>query len=136
LVQRQYGSYCGLLYTDVGSPAATAQGFADESTRSRGQAWTLYSFTLIYRETGDARFLQAARMTADYFIKHLPSETSSRRVSQTVADSMHGGPALEEGRVRHRAALAVLAHGTGRLPAAPRSGIAPFRLYWRTVEGQ
>jgi unsaturated chondroitin disaccharide hydrolase len=52
----------------------TVQGFADESTWSRGQAWALYGFTMTYRETGDARFLQAARMTADYFISHLPSD--------------------------------------------------------------
>ncbi|HJY83612.1 MAG TPA: discoidin domain-containing protein [Candidatus Binatia bacterium] len=53
----------------------TVQGFADESTWSRGQAWALYGFTLTYRETGDTRFLQAARMTADYFISHLPSDS-------------------------------------------------------------
>jgi hypothetical protein len=66
---------------------------------------------MTYRETSDARFLQTTRMTADYFINHLPRETSSRRVSQTVADSMHRGPALEEGRVRYCTALAALACG-------------------------
>jgi unsaturated chondroitin disaccharide hydrolase len=53
----------------------TVQGFADESTWARGQAWALYGFTMTYRETSDARFLQAARLTADYFIQHLPSDS-------------------------------------------------------------
>lgn len=53
----------------------TVQGFDDASTWSRGQAWALYGFTMTYRETGDARFLRAARMTADYFISHLPNDS-------------------------------------------------------------
>jgi unsaturated chondroitin disaccharide hydrolase len=52
----------------------TAQGADDESTWSRGQAWALHGFAIAYRETGDARFLQTARQTADYFIAHLPPD--------------------------------------------------------------
>ena len=50
----------------------THQGLNDESTWSRGQAWAVYGFTMTYRETGDAIFLDAARETADYFIANLP----------------------------------------------------------------
>lgn len=52
----------------------TNQGYSSESTWSRGQAWALYGFTMAYRETGDARFLETARQTADYFINHLPAD--------------------------------------------------------------
>jgi unsaturated chondroitin disaccharide hydrolase len=53
---------------------STNQGYNTESTWSRGQAWAVYGFTMAYRETGDPRFLDMARRTADYFIAHLPSD--------------------------------------------------------------
>jgi unsaturated chondroitin disaccharide hydrolase len=53
----------------------TVQGYSDDSTWSRGQAWALNGFTMAYRETGDGRFLDTARRTADYFIAHLPSDS-------------------------------------------------------------
>jgi unsaturated chondroitin disaccharide hydrolase len=52
----------------------TDQGYSDSSTWSRGQAWAVYGFTMAYRETGDVRFLDTARRTADYFVSHLPSD--------------------------------------------------------------
>lgn len=52
----------------------TAQGYADNSTWSRGQAWAIYGFTMCYRETGDPRFLKMATGLADYFIKNLPAD--------------------------------------------------------------
>ena len=45
-----------------------------ETTWSAGQAWAIYGFTMLYRETGDSRFLEAAQQTADYFIANLPSD--------------------------------------------------------------
>lgn len=52
----------------------TKQGLNAESTWSRGQAWAVYGFTMAYRETGDARFLETARRTAEYFLAHLPAD--------------------------------------------------------------
>jgi rhamnogalacturonyl hydrolase YesR len=48
----------------------TCQGYADNSTWARGQAWGIYGFTMIYHETGDKRFLNTARKMADYYIHH------------------------------------------------------------------
>lgn len=48
----------------------TYQGFADNSTWSRGQAWGVYGFTMTYRETGNPVFLEAARKMADFFLEH------------------------------------------------------------------
>ncbi|MFY0715316.1 glycoside hydrolase family 88 protein [Seonamhaeicola sp. NFXS20] len=48
----------------------TAQGFADESSWSRGQAWGLYGYTLCYRYTKDKEFLDFAENIANYIINH------------------------------------------------------------------
>lgn len=53
---------------------STAQGKSNESTWARGQAWALYGFTMVYRETGDQSFLQTARTVADFFLANLPSD--------------------------------------------------------------
>lgn len=53
---------------------ATAQGFSDNSTWSRGQAWIVYGFTMMYRETKDEAYLKVAKETADFFINHLPED--------------------------------------------------------------
>jgi len=45
----------------------TNQGLSDESAWARGQAWGLYGFTMSYRETGDARFLDQATHIADFY---------------------------------------------------------------------
>jgi hypothetical protein len=54
----------------------TQQGFSDNSTWSRGQAWGIYGFTMVYRETKDKKFLEVARKMADHFIDHprLPAD--------------------------------------------------------------
>ncbi len=48
----------------------TWQGYATNSTWSRGQAWGIYGFTMTYRETKDPRFLETARKLADFFINN------------------------------------------------------------------
>lgn len=49
----------------------TAQGYADESSWARGQAWGLYGYIMCYRYTGKERYLQQAIKIAD-FITHNP----------------------------------------------------------------
>lgn len=51
---------------------ATAQGYADNSAWARGQAWGVYGFTMVYRETGDSKYLSVAQKMADFFL-HNPS---------------------------------------------------------------
>lgn len=48
----------------------THQGFADESAWSRGQAWGLYGYTMIYRETRDPKYLDIAHHIANYMFSH------------------------------------------------------------------
>jgi uncharacterized protein YyaL (SSP411 family) len=48
----------------------TAQGYADESAWSRGQAWGLYGFIMCYRETKDKKYLDQAEHIASFILKH------------------------------------------------------------------
>jgi unsaturated chondroitin disaccharide hydrolase len=48
----------------------TAQGYSDESAWARGQAWGLYGFTMMYRETGKLDYLLQATKIADFIINH------------------------------------------------------------------
>ena len=50
------------------------QGDTDSSTWSRGQAWMVYGFTVMYRYTKNSEYLQKAMKLADYFIGHLPED--------------------------------------------------------------
>ena len=48
----------------------THQGWSDESSWSRGQAWALYGYTMMYRETGKKEYLELANNIADYLMNH------------------------------------------------------------------
>ena len=52
----------------------THQGYSDDSSWSRGQAWGLYGFTMMYRYTKDSRFLEHARGIASYILSRLPED--------------------------------------------------------------
>jgi rhamnogalacturonyl hydrolase YesR len=46
----------------------THQGYSDESAWARGQAWGLYGFTMMYRETGMQEFLTQAENIAAFIL--------------------------------------------------------------------
>lgn len=48
----------------------THQGYGHESAWARGQAWGLYGFTMVFRETGDSIFLNKAVEIANFIINH------------------------------------------------------------------
>ena len=50
----------------------THQGWRNDSSWARGQAWALYGFTTAYEFTGDDRFLRTAQQCADFFIDRTP----------------------------------------------------------------
>lgn len=54
----------------------TAQGAADESAWARGQAWGLYGYVVMYRETKDIQYLEQANRIAQFMITHphLPAD--------------------------------------------------------------
>ena len=50
----------------------TVQGYANESSWGRGQAWALYGYTMMFRMTGDEKYLEHAENIADMLLSRLP----------------------------------------------------------------
>ena len=68
-----YSTYHVVSYDpSSGKPHArqTAQGYSDSSAWARGQAWGLYGYTMMYRETLKPEYLQQARRIANFICSH------------------------------------------------------------------
>ena len=48
----------------------TSQGFSDDSSWARGQAWGFYGFTMMYRETLNPIYLEQARKIGQFLMNH------------------------------------------------------------------
>lgn len=64
------------MNAETGAPkyGKTAQGYADDSCWSRGQAWGIYGFPLSYRYTGETELLDLTAKIANYFLNRLPED--------------------------------------------------------------
>ena len=67
----------------------THQGYSNQSMWSRGQAWAIYGYTMVYRFTRDTRFLDFAQKTADIYLHRLHA-TSDDLVPKWDMDSPDG----------------------------------------------
>ena len=54
----------------------TAQGYSNESAWARGQAWGLYGFIVMFRETRNRKYLDHAQRIAEFLLNHpnLPAD--------------------------------------------------------------
>jgi len=48
----------------------TEQGYSDSSAWARGQAWGLYGYTVMYRETREKKYLDQAKGIANFILNH------------------------------------------------------------------
>jgi hypothetical protein len=74
-----YSSYHVVNYnpeTGAVQEKRTAQGAANESAWARGQAWGLYGYTMVYRETKELKYLEQAKQIARFILHHpnLPAD--------------------------------------------------------------
>lgn len=72
-----FSSYHVLIYnyeTGEKIKGITAQGYRDDSMWARGQAWAIYGFTMVYRETREERFLDFAHKLARVYLDRLTTE--------------------------------------------------------------
>ena len=52
----------------------THQGYSDDSAWSRGQAWAVYGYTMMFREVGDEAYLVLAENIARMLLDRLPED--------------------------------------------------------------
>ncbi|KAI0691019.1 glycoside hydrolase family 88 protein [Cytidiella melzeri] len=52
----------------------TSQGYADNSTWSRGQAWGIFGFANMFKHTQNISYLETSRKMASYFLTNLPDD--------------------------------------------------------------
>ncbi|PZR24202.1 MAG: glucuronyl hydrolase [Citrobacter freundii] len=72
-----YSSYHVVLYDTASGKKVkgiTHQGYSDSSMWARGQAWAIYGFTMVYRETREKRFLEFAQKVTDVYLSRLPKD--------------------------------------------------------------
>ena len=74
-----YSSYHVVSYDTISGQAEkknTHQGFADETSWARGQAWALYGYVVMYRDTKEVRYLNLAKNIAEFLLHHpnLPAD--------------------------------------------------------------
>jgi hypothetical protein len=66
-----------VLYSTVNGALlyqGTRAGYSASSTWARAHAWSIYGFTMAYRETGYLPFLNTASRVADYYLTNVPSD--------------------------------------------------------------
>lgn len=77
LVREDYTSFHTYLMDPVTGRAVegrTHQGYHDDTTWARGQAWVVTGFAMAYTYTREPRFLEVSRRAAEVFLQNLPAD--------------------------------------------------------------
>ena len=75
--RNDYTSYHVAVYDTLTGECinrCTHQGYADNSMWARGQAWAIYGFTVVYRETKDPKYLDFAEKVTQVYLDRLPDD--------------------------------------------------------------
>jgi hypothetical protein len=103
----------------------TVQGYAHGSAWARGQAWALYGYTMMARETGRKEFLEAAENIGRMLISKLPEDGipywdfnapgTEEAMDSTAAGATLNGAAYLEKPLRDASAGAIMASAFAEL---------------------
>lgn len=77
LIRDDFSSFHTFFFDPAtGAPlrGATHQGNRNDSVWARGQAWAVYGAALAFAKTGKSEYREIFRLTADYFLTHLPKD--------------------------------------------------------------
>lgn len=72
-----YTSYHVAVYDTITGDlikGVTHQGYADNTMWARGQAWAIYGYTVVYRETKDPKYLDFAQKVTEVYLERLPED--------------------------------------------------------------
>ena len=72
-----YTSYHVAVYDTITGnliKGVTHQGYADSTMWARGQAWGIYGYTVVYRETKDPKYLDFVQKVTDVYLDRLPED--------------------------------------------------------------
>ena len=75
--REDYTNYHVAIYDTISGKfmkGVTNQGLNDQSFWARGQAWAIYGFTMVYRETKNKDFLRFVEKVTDVYLKRLPED--------------------------------------------------------------
>jgi unsaturated chondroitin disaccharide hydrolase len=75
--RKDYTSYHVAVYDTITGnliKGVTHQGYSDSSMWARGQAWAIYGFTMVYRETRDPKYLDFVQKVANVYLERLPKD--------------------------------------------------------------
>lgn len=76
-LSEDYTSYHVAVYDTITGECinrCTHQGYADNSMWARGQAWAIYGYTVVYRETREPKYLDFAEKVAQVYLDRLPED--------------------------------------------------------------
>ena len=119
--REDYSTYHVVSYdTITGQPHAknTHQGYADGSSWARGQAWGLYGYTMMYRETLNPRYLHQAQQIGKFLMNH------PRLPEDKVPYWDYDAPDIPNAK-RDASAAAIMASALIELSQLDPSGLAP-----------
>ena len=77
IFREDYSAYHTYFFDmETGEPVkgVSHQGYSNESTWARGQAWGIYGCALAYRYTGREEYIEIFKKVTEYFWKHLPAD--------------------------------------------------------------
>jgi unsaturated chondroitin disaccharide hydrolase len=122
-----YSNYHVVVYDTVTGKVikrVTHQGYSDSSMWARGQAWAIYGFTMVYRETRDPKFLNFAKDVAGIYLKRLPAD----KVPYWDFDAPHSAD-----EPRDASAAAITASGLLELSTYVKNADSAHRYYQDAV---